>query len=310
VSPPAGSRRVRVDEPVDLRLTFGPIVRGAYDPTSTFTASSWWRAWNTPAGVATTRLTVAPRDRTVEMTAWGDGAAWALELAPEWLGVGDDRAGFSPRDPTVAHLARRLPGLRLTRLRAVYDVAVGTVIEQRVTSMEAKRVWGRLVRRHGTRAPGPADLRVAPSPARLARLADHARHALGLEYRRGSTAARVAAEASRLDRAAAVPGDALERRLRALNGVGPWTAAHVVHFVQGDADAVPLGDWHLPSMVTYALAGEPRGDDARMCELLEPFRPHRARVWRLIGAGLPMPPRRVPRARIPDTLRKEHAGIR
>ena len=74
-----------------------------------------------------------------------------------------------------------------------------------------------------------------------------------------------------------------------------------------ESDAVPVGDWHLPSMVAYALAGEVRADDARMLELLEPYRPHRARVWRLIGAGAPMPPRRAPRARIEDRIRKELA---
>ena len=72
--------------------------------------------------------------------------------------------------------------------------------------------------------------------------------------------------------------------------MGPWTAATLVHYVAGDPDAVPVGDWHLPGHVGHALAGEPRADDARMLELLEPFRPHRARVWRLIVAGTPAPP--------------------
>jgi hypothetical protein len=44
--------------------------------------------------------------------------------------------------------------------------------------------------------------------------------------------------------------------------------------------------------VTYALAGEPRGDDARMLELLEPFRGRRAIVMRLLESGGPRPPRR------------------
>jgi 3-methyladenine DNA glycosylase/8-oxoguanine DNA glycosylase len=97
--------------------------------------------------------------------------------------------------------------------------------------------------------------------------------------------------------------------LRSLPGIGIWTTATVAHLVQGDADAVPVGDWHLPSMVAWALAGERRADDARMLELLEPFRPHRARVWRLIEAGAPMPPRRAPRARIEDLLLREGARV-
>ncbi len=56
-------------------------------------------------------------------------------------------------------------------------------------------------------------------------------------------------------------------------------------FVLGDADAVPTGDLHLPDEVGWALAGERRADDARMLELLEPFRGHRFRLLRLLLAA-------------------------
>jgi hypothetical protein len=304
----ARSSTTRSPSPIDLGLTFGPLVRGRYDPTSCFRGGAWWRAWNTPAGTATSCVRTKPSDAAVEISAWGEGADWVLGHAGEWLGTGDDAGDFAPGDDVVAPLARALPGLRLTRLRCVHDVAMGTVIEQRVTSIEARRTWSRLVHRFGTPAPGPRrDLRVAPSAARVAALPDHVRHTLGLELRRGSTMSRLAGEAGRLDRAAALDAGPLVRRLRALPGVGPWTAAIVVHYVQGDPDAVPVGDWHLPSMVAYALAGEVKADDARMLELLEPYRPHRARAWRLIAAGAPMPPRRAPRARIEDRIRKELA---
>jgi 3-methyladenine DNA glycosylase/8-oxoguanine DNA glycosylase len=46
----------------------------------------------------------------------------------------------------------------------------------------------------------------------------------------------------------------------------------------GDKDAVPTGDYHLPNTVSWALAGEPRSDDARMLDLLGPYRPERRRV--------------------------------
>ena len=80
------------------------------------------------------------------------------------------------------------------------------------------------------------------------------------------------------------------RRLMAFEGVGPWTAAFVMAAALGDADAVPVGDYHLPNMVSWALAGEPRADDARMLELLEPYRGHRGRVVRLLKqAGVHAP---------------------
>ena len=53
----------------------------------------------------------------------------------------------------------------------------------------------------------------------------------------------------------------------------------------GDADAVSVGDFHLPNVVCWALAHEPRGTDERMLELLEPYRGHRGRVQALLEAG-------------------------
>ena len=85
------------------------------------------------------------------------------------------------------------------------------------------------------------------------------------------------------------------RRLRVLPGIGAWTAAEVSLVALGDADAVSVGDYHLPHHVAWALAGEPRADDARMLELLEPYRGHRGRVIRLVVAGHPGPPRFGPR---------------
>jgi hypothetical protein len=50
--------------------------------------------------------------------------------------------------------------------------------------------------------------------------------------------------------------------------------------------------------VAWALAGEPRGDDARMLELLDPYRGHRGRVLRLLAAGGVVAPRFGPRSPI------------
>src|SRR5204862_489505 len=82
-------------------------------------------------------------------------------------------------------------------------------------------------------------------------------------------AARAAASrASRLDALSALPPAEARRRMQSLPGVGPWTAAEVALVALGDPDAVPVGDFHLPHLVSNALAGEPRGSDERMLELL------------------------------------------
>ena len=69
----------------------------------------------------------------------------------------------------------------------------------------------------------------------------------------------------------------------------------------GDPDAVSVGDYHLPGLVVRVLANEPGGDDARMLELLEPYRGQRGRVIRLLESsglqavrrGPRMPPRSI-----------------
>jgi hypothetical protein len=57
------------------------------------------------------------------------------------------------------------------------------------------------------------------------------------------------------------------------------------------------GDLHLPHTVAWVLAGEERGSDLRMQELLEPYRGHRYRVICLLRLSGAHAPRRAPRRR-------------
>jgi len=85
-------------------------------------------------------------------------------------------------------------------------------------------------------------------------------------------------------------------RITAITGVGPWTAGKVGLVALGDPDAVPVGDYHLPNTVAFALVGEERADDARMLALLEEFRPDRGRVIRLVQAARVVAPKYGPRS--------------
>ena len=90
--------------------------------------------------------------------------------------------------------------------------------------------------------------------------------------------------------------DTAERRLRAIPGVGAWTARTVLLNALGHADVVPLGDYGLPRHVAWALAGQdgPAGDE-RLLALLEPVRGQRGRFVRWITAVADSPSRRGPR---------------
>jgi 3-methyladenine DNA glycosylase/8-oxoguanine DNA glycosylase len=62
----------------------------------------------------------------------------------------------------------------------------------------------------------------------------------------------------------------------------------------GDADAVSVGDYHLPAIVGWALAGR-EVDDAGMLELLAPYKGHRHRASMLASLSGTHPGRRAPR---------------
>jgi 3-methyladenine DNA glycosylase/8-oxoguanine DNA glycosylase len=200
-------------------------------------------------------------------------------------------------DRRIAALARRAPGVRILRTEAVVDALIGAILEQKVTGTEAHRAWHGLVRRYGEPAPGPEELglRLLPAPSTLAALPYWSYHVLGLAQRRAELVRAIARRASWFEAIADLPLPEAYARLRSVPGIGPWTAAEIGVRALGDVDAVSVGDFHLPHLVAYALAGEPRGDDARMLELLEPFRGRRALVVRLLELSGVQAPRYGPR---------------
>ena len=139
---------------------------------------------------------------------------------------------------------------------------VPSVLEQKVTGTEARRSWRELCRRFGEPAPGPAPdgLRVPPTPG-----ADPRRAGLGVAPGRRRLGTSTRDPRLRVRRPAAGTGRELggvEGRtlLRRVPGIGVWTAAEVAQRVWGDADAVSYGDFHIPTVVGWALLGRPIDD--------------------------------------------------
>jgi 3-methyladenine DNA glycosylase/8-oxoguanine DNA glycosylase len=297
------ARTLRLSRPLDLGRTLSPARRGPADPTFRTHGGEVWRATRTPEGPGTERLALLPEGALL-VEAWGPGAGWLVEHAPALAGELDDDTGFVPRQPLLRELHRRHPGLRLGRTEAVFEAAAGSILEQRVTGVEAFRGWRALVRDLGEPAPGPLPgLMVPPEPARVAETRYPVFHTYGVERGRAETVRRAAAHAGRLEEALRMPPAEARARLRVLPGMGHWTAAEVAVVALGDPDAVSVGDYHLPHVVSWALAGEPRGSDERMLELLEPYRGNRARVLRLLVAAGIGAPRRGPRMALRDVSR-------
>lgn len=287
----------RPERTVDLFRTVGFLRRGPGDPTMLHDGRVLWRALRTPLGGATVALRSSGSE--IRATAWGAGAARALEHVPELCGAGDDDADFDASlHPLIAHTARRVPGLRLTRTHDVFDALAGAILEQKVTGLQAFRGWRVLVSRFGERAPGPTPrpMFVAPTPAGWRAIPSWAWHRAGVQPPQSRTIVQAAARADSIERAVlrAHDGDERDRVLTSLPGVGAWTSAETRIRALGDPDAVSVGDYHLAHEIGFALTGH-RTDDAGMLELLAPWAGQRQRVIRLIFASGAHESRRGPR---------------
>jgi 3-methyladenine DNA glycosylase/8-oxoguanine DNA glycosylase len=315
--------------PLSLRLTLLVHRRGPGDPTFRIDdRGAIWRTSLTPAGPGTLRLVrIMPRAGAgaaaaaealaadalatdalatkaglcLRATAWGAGAAWLLDTMPDLLGARDDPDAFQLVHPRLHDLVRQLSGLRISRTARVLEALVPAVLEQKVVSIEAQRAWRLLLTWHGSPAPGPtpAGMRVVPSAATWQAIPSWDWHRAGVEAVRARTIVNAARVAGRLEAICSMPAADADRQLRSLPGIGPWTSAEVRQRACGDADAVSVGDYHIPSLVGWTLAGKVT-DDAGMLELLAPYAGQRYRATRLIELGATGPPRRGPRMSVRD----------
>lgn len=271
---------------LDLRHVLAPLQRGSGDPALRVAPDgTFWLARTTGSGPATLRLHRSPTGE-VNATAWGDGAAEALDALPDLLGAADDDRDFVPVHEVVRRGRRAARGLRLCSCQRVWDVLLAAVLEQKVACREAWRSWRELCWRFGTPAPGPAPrgLRVPPGPQQVRAIPSWEWHRAGVDGSRRRTLQAAAAVASSLERAVSRGGEAGRRLLQQVPGIGPWTAAEVAQRAWGDPDAVSVGDYHLSTLVGTALLGHPV-DDAEMLRALEPYRGQRHRAVRYLKAA-------------------------
>jgi len=284
-------RTLKFPGPVSPGHTLAPHRRGPHDPCFQIdTDGSIWRTSLQSSGPVTCRIYRTATD-AVSCQAWGAGAEEFVDAFPALLGVDDDATSFEPTHPTIAAAAARVRHLRIGRTARVLEAIIPAVLEQRVPGVDAFRSWRLLVTKYGTYAPGPAAamMRVPPSAAAWRAIPSWEFHRANVDPGRARTLVGCAQRADSLERLRC--GDALT----SLPGVGLWTAAETAQRAFGDADALSVGDYHVSKMIGWTLLGRPI-DDAQMVELLEPMRPHRYRVVRLLEvSGLAREPRRGPR---------------
>lgn len=266
---------------------------------------SWWRATRPASGPALLRLVEASDGILAE--AWGDGAEEAVAGVPALLGAEDDPTGFVPAHPLIAEAHRRFPDLRVGRTAAVGEALFPACLEQVVTGAEAYLAFRTLVGKYGDPAPGPAvdpaspayGMVLPPTAEQWAAIPSWEYLAAGVEERRSARLVAAARRGAALERTLRLPSDQVDRALRSLPGIGPWTSAETRQRAHGDPDAWSIGDYHIGDAITSALVGRKLGDEVAL-ELLEPYVGHRYRVQTLIMLTVGMAERRGPRRTLPS----------
>ena len=280
-----------IPEAYDLFETTHRLGIGPHDPTFRREPHGFWRATHAVDGPASVRLTVGDALRA---EAWGTGAASAIRDLPSWIGLIEPPWTFGPH-PVVDRLARRHRGLRSTDTRNVFEALTVTVLQQLVTWQEAAASWRRLCLSLGEPAPGPGSLQLPPTSPAIRAAGTGRIHALGVGLRQSRTLMEVAFAAHAVQRAADLPTGEATSLLEHVRGIGRWTSSVALGARLGRPEPLPVGDYHLPHTIAWALAGEPRGTDERMAELLTPFAGQAFRVIRLVHAEGIEAPKRGPR---------------
>lgn len=293
------SRTLVIAQPFDLARTTRALGVGEV------VGDAWVLATHTDAGLGTLAVHVnasVGAAMEVRAEAWGSGADDLLNRLPRMLGV-DDPIWGGPVPAPLRDLDAASRGLRLGGSGVMYETAVYTVLGQLVTTKESKGSFRKLKSSLGVVAPGPfPQLKAFPEPKVIAAMGYDQLHRFGIERMRAVTLIEVSRRAKRMAEVMMMDAASAYERLVAVRGVGPWTASILMGSVYGDRDAVTVGDYHLPNAVAWALAGEARGDDDRMLELLEPFRPFRRRVIVMIKQAGIHAPKYGPRSPVRDHL--------
>jgi len=200
----------------------------------------------------------------------------ALEHVRRILSLDVDGSGFAAvgaRDPVVAELQRRYPGLRPVTFHSPYEAACWTIISHRIRIVQAARLKEKLAERFGT----PVDVAGVQLPTFPAPNALPERVPLVSELKSDRLhAVAEAALAGRLNPAdlRALPPDEAIAKLRELPGIGPFSAELILLRGAGHPDGFPTAEPRLHNEMThaYALTEPPVADLATIAEAWRPYR--------------------------------------
>ncbi len=141
------------------------------------------------------------------------------------------------------------PGLRVPGAWDGFETAVRAVLGQQVSVARATALADRLIERYGDGGFPDAGALSQANPAEI-----------GMPGKRGAAISLLAREvlADRLQLDECVDARSMQAALRAIPGIGPWTASYIALRVAKDPDAFPESDWVVLKMLDTTAAGARR----------------------------------------------------
>lgn len=180
-------------------------------------------------------------------------------------------------DPHLGPLVAQSPGLRLPGAWDGFELAVRAILGQQVSVKGASTLAGRLVQRAGTPLPEPVGPLTHLFPEPQAMLAVDLRE-IGIPARRAQTLAGLADAVAHGSLVLDGSADAAETvaRLRAIPGIGEWTAQYIAMRALRVPDSFPTSDLGL----RRAWAARSTDDLAAVAETWRPWRGYAAmHLW-------------------------------
>jgi AraC family transcriptional regulator of adaptative response / DNA-3-methyladenine glycosylase II len=220
-----------------------------------------------------------------------------FDLSADPVGIGEALS----RDPDLARRVSLRPGLRVPGAWDGFELAVRAILGQQITVVAARKLAGDLVAVHGAPLPAPwaepGLTHAFPSAERLAAADLSGLKMPGARIRcLSAMAAAIAADPNLLAPTASL--DDMVRRLRALPGIGEWTAQYIAMRQLREPDAFPAADVALMRALADADGVRPTAE--QLLARAEAWRPWRAyaalHLWAsLADEGAP-PVRKAKRA--------------
>jgi AraC family transcriptional regulator, regulatory protein of adaptative response / DNA-3-methyladenine glycosylase II len=220
-----------------------------------------------------------------------------FDLGADPLAIGE----YLSRDPLLARLIARRPGLRVPGAWDGFEVAVRAMLGQQITVVAALKLAAKLVTAYGDpliTSYGDGLTHTFPTPRRMA---DANLQLLGMPAARAEALSSLAAATAAEPRLFS-PSQTLEgavAKLRSLRGIGEWTAQYIAMRALQEPDAFPAADVGLLRALTPAGGSRPSAVD--LLAKAEAWRPWRAYAAQHLWTA----DAEVPKAEIRATLRDD-----